>query len=140
MRKAILAGAPQWLELMRAFYAEAGLVLADAHAAKTFATLLADEPLGAVWLLEGAGELAGYLVLTWCYSMEYGGTKAVLDDFYEVPPRRGRGMGQVVLAALPDLCRARGLRAVSVEVVLTNAIAQKPIDGPALRQPLTAKY
>jgi GNAT superfamily N-acetyltransferase len=125
MRKAILAGAPQWLELMRAFYAEAGLVLADAHAAKTFATLLADEPLGAGWLLEGAGKLAGHLVLTWCYSMEYGGTKVVLDDFYEVPSRRGCGMGQGVLAALPDLCRARGLRAVSVEAGLTNAIAPK---------------
>ncbi len=87
MRKAVLANDPQLVELMRVFCAEANFVLDDAHAAQAFATLLADERRGAVWLLEAeaSSQVAGYLVLTWCYSIEYDGMKAVLDDFFGCP-------------------------------------------------------
>ena len=90
---------------MRAFCAEAGFELGNAHVTKAFAALLADERLGAVWLLATASEIAGYLVLTWCYSMERGGSKAALDDFFVVPHLRSLGLGQAALATLPDLCR-----------------------------------
>ena len=125
MRQAAFADGPQLVALMREFYAEAGFRLDEAAAAQAFAAVLADERLGAVWLLEAAGETVGYVVLIWCYSMEYGGRKAVLDDFFVQTAYRNAGVGKAALAALPDLCRARNIRAITVEVGPDNAPAQR---------------
>ncbi len=125
MRQASFSDIPQLVELMREFYAESDFALNEAHAAAAFSALLADERLGAIWLLDVAEKPAGYLVLTWCYSMEYGGQKAVLDDFFVRPAHRNTGVGTAALAAVPDLCRARGMRAITIEAAPDNGPAQR---------------
>ncbi len=78
---------------MAEFYAEAGFELKRSHAAKAFAVLLSNERLGQVWLIEADSEAAGYLVLTFGYSMEYGGRVGTLDDLFVRAPFRDRGLG-----------------------------------------------
>ncbi|HKP74776.1 MAG TPA: GNAT family N-acetyltransferase, partial [Longimicrobiaceae bacterium] len=91
---------PALVELMREFYAESDYPLPEENARRTFATLLAEPRLGGVWLMEVDGEPAGHVVLTVCFSMEYGGLRGFVDDLFVRPRFRGRGMAAAGLAAL----------------------------------------
>jgi GNAT superfamily N-acetyltransferase len=134
--------APELAGLMRAFYAEAGLDLDEERAASAFRGQLADSRLGRVWLIERAGAVPaggaaavprdkpalprpadGYVVATFVYAMEYGGTVAVLDDFFVRPEARGEGLGKAALAAVRRACEDLGVRALRVEAGEDNAAA-----------------
>lgn len=78
------------VELMSEFYAESGYPLNRQRAQLAFSELLADERLGLIWLIQAGPEIAGYVVLTLGYSMEYGGRDAFVDDlFIRQPPGAG---------------------------------------------------
>ncbi len=126
MRKAFSGDQTLLVELMHEFYAEAGYVLNRAHATRAFETLLGDERLGHVWLIQAPGTSTpvGYLVLTLCYSMEYGGIKAFVEDLFVRLPYRNAGLSSQALAAMRDFCQQAGIRAVSVEVGPDNGPAQ----------------
>ena len=64
------------VDLMAEFYAEAGYPLVRHRAAAAFGDLLADPRLGRVLLVERDGAVAGYLVLTFTFGMEFGGLMA----------------------------------------------------------------
>jgi ribosomal protein S18 acetylase RimI-like enzyme len=113
------------VELMSEFYAEAGFELNRPHATKAFAALLAEERLGQVWLIEADAEPVGYLVLTFGYSMEYGGHAGTLEDLFVRAPFRDRRLGTEAIQELRVFCLARGLRVVSVEVGRENVAAQQ---------------
>jgi len=110
--------------MMEEFYAESGHALDAGEARASFQTLVDDARLGGVWLVESDGEAVGYLVLTFVFAMEHGGTQAVVDDFFVRPAWRGRGLGTAALAHVRRDCAARGVRAMRVEVSHDNAAAQ----------------
>jgi GNAT superfamily N-acetyltransferase len=105
------------------FYAEGGFTLARAAAERTFRTLLAAPDLGTVWLLESGREPAGFVVLTVSFSMEYGGLRGFVDDFFVSRPFRRRGLGVAALQAVKDECLRRGVRALLVETGPDNEAA-----------------
>ena len=109
---------------MAEFYAESGFVLDRPHAAAAFSALLGDPRLGRVWLIERDEAIAGYVVLTFVFAMEYGGLTAVVDDFYVRPAFRGAGAGTAALAEVRDRCAELGVRALSVEVGDDNVVAR----------------
>ena len=88
------------LDLMDEFYAEGGYPLNIDRARAAFLPLLVPGHFGQVWLAELDGQLAGHLVLTFCYSMEYGGRSAFVDDLFVRPAVRNRGVGRALVAAL----------------------------------------
>jgi GNAT superfamily N-acetyltransferase len=112
------------LELMQEFYAESGYPLNIDRARAGFLPLLTSEPLGQVWLAEVEGRPVGHLVLTFCYSMEYGGRSAFVDDLFVRPARRNRGVGRALLAQARAVCEKLGIRAMHLEVSRTNGPAQ----------------
>lgn len=114
---------PALVGLMRAFYGESDFPLPEAPAARTFAALLADPRLGRVFLLRADGEPAGFVVLTVVFSMEFGGLRGFVDDFFVAPAFRRRGLGAAALAAVRAEAEARGLRALLVETSHDNAKA-----------------
>lgn len=124
MREATAADVPPLVAMMAEFYAEDDFPLNRERASAAFAALLADPRLGAVWIIEADGADAGYLVLTCCHSMEYGGPIAFVDDFYVRRELRGAGLGSAALAAARDWCAQHGLRALRVETGHDNAAAQ----------------
>ena len=125
MRRATPADMSLLVDLMEVFYAESGFDLNRAHATQAFGAVLEDERLGYVWLVEAAdGQEVGHLVVTRCYSMEYGGLKGVLDDFFVKAPFRNTGLGTAALAEMRAFCEEQGIRAVTVEVGLVNDPAQ----------------
>lgn len=110
---------------MADFYAEADFPLPAEPAARAFDALLADERLGGAWLAEADGMPVGHVVLTLCFSMEYGGLRGFIDDLYVRPEARGRGTGAALLEAARGAAAARGVRALHVEVGPDNAIARR---------------
>ena len=124
VRLAGTADVPTLVALMRSFYNEAGFALPIDPATRAFEALLSDQRLGSVWLVEDA-EAVGHLVLTVCFSMEYGGLRGFIDDLYVRPAARGRGAGARLLAeARADAVR-RGVRALHVEVGPDNDVARR---------------
>ena len=116
---------PALVALMQDFYAEAGFALPAESAARTFEALLAEPALGAVWLAEAGGEAVGHVVLTVCFSMEYGGPRGFIDDLFVRPSARARGAGAALLAAARAAATARGVRALHVEVGIDNDVAKR---------------
>jgi diamine N-acetyltransferase len=113
------------VELMDEFYREAGYVLDRGEARTSFEVLVGEPRLGQVWLVEeDGGEVAGYLVVTFVFAMEHGGSMAVVDDFFVRPASRGRGLGTHALAWVRRECAELGLRAMHVEVGHDNVVAQ----------------
>ena len=110
--------------MMDEFYVEGGYALNHERATEAFATLLADDRLGYVWFIQANGQDVGYVVLTLCYSMEYGGPNAFVDDLFVRLPFRRAGLGTAALTELRAFCAERGMRAIHVETGRNNSAAQ----------------
>lgn len=115
MKEAGVGDIPVLVELMAAFYEEAGYPLPRGPAARAFESLLGDPTLGRVWLVLESGRAVGYLVLTLSFSMEYGGLRGFVDDFYVRAEARGRGLGAEALREVREACLEGGVRALLVE-------------------------
>ncbi len=125
LREARVDDVPVLTALMREFYAESGFSLSPEAASRAFTLLLGDPDRGRIFVVEAGSEPAGYLVLSLGFSMEYGGLRAFVDDFFVRPALRGRGLGATALDALRETCREHGVRALMVET--------GPGDHPARR-------
>ena len=109
------------LQLMRALYDEDGSTPLREDAAETaLRGLLAAPDRGLVWVIEQAGEAAGYLVLTWGYSLEFHGRDAFIDELYVAPSYRGAGLGRQAVEWAEAACREQGAGAVHLEVEIDN--------------------
>ena len=124
MRQASEPDLPDLLELMHEFYAESGYALNPDRARAAFLPLLGPSQLGEVWLAELEGRVAGHLVLTFCYSMEYGGRSAFVEDLFVRPALRNRGVGRALVGHARKICEGLGVRAMHLEVARTNGPAQ----------------
>ena len=113
------------LGFIEAFNLEQGYAFERGRGGRVLDELLSDPALGGAWLLEVDGTAAGYLVLGFGFSLEYGGRDAFLDEFYLVPEARGRGHGRAALEAALDEARRLGLQAVHLEVEDDNPRARR---------------
>jgi GNAT superfamily N-acetyltransferase len=123
MRKASLADVEQLVTMMAEFYSESPYTLNLRRATEAFRLLLADERLGHVWLIQADSKDVGYVVVTLCHSMNYGGLSAVVDDFFIQRAFRGAGLGKAAMEGVRSFCAERGIRAIHVETGRDNAPA-----------------
>jgi len=110
-------------ELMREFYAHEGLDYERARSREAVRTLLADPALGRIWLFRVGGDVVGYTAVTMCYSLEFAGRYALLDELYVREGWRGRGIGARALELVAEACRELGVAAVRLEVDTWNTRA-----------------
>jgi len=110
--------------LMRDFYAEEHLVFDELITPRAVHDLLTQPSLGSIILLEHAGSVIGYLVVTFGFSLEFHGRYALLDELYLVPSVRGRGWGRHALEVAADTARAAGVAALRLEVNHANTRAR----------------
>lgn len=109
------------LHLMSALYGEDGSTPLRREAAEAaLRRLLAAPESGLVRIIERGGTPAGYVVLTWGYSLEFDGRDAFIDELYVAPAHRGRGIGREAVAWAERACREHGAGAVHLEVELDN--------------------
>lgn len=133
IRPATEADIPALVGLMTAFYAESDFPLPVEPATRAFRSLMSDSRLGAVWLAEVDGQPAGHLVLTVCFSMEYGGLRGFIDDLYVRPAVRGQGIAAGLLGAARAAATERGVRALHVEVGPDNHVARRVYERAGYR-------
>ncbi|KNG92371.1 GNAT family N-acetyltransferase [Pseudaestuariivita atlantica] len=116
---------PQILSLVEAMHAETGIDSTAESREAGIAPLLDGGPLGAVYLIGPARAPLGYLVVTFGWSVEFGGMDCFLDEIFIRPAIRGRG---IAFEAIGDLCRTlkeAGVRAMHLEVDGADDSAQR---------------
>lgn len=120
-RKAELDDLAAVWRLVQQFYAEESYAQIDRERAQgALRTLLGDDRLGSVWLVEEGAEAQGYALLCHGFSLEYGGRDAFLDEFFVCQALRGRGLGTKLLDAAEAGARQAGVGAVHLEVEGAN--------------------
>ncbi len=107
---------PEALALMARFYREEALEYREKRARSALEQLLAQPDYGGFWFIEAGGHAAGYFVLTVCYSLEFGGRYALLDEFFVEAESRGAGIGARALARIGEEAARMGLAALRLEV------------------------
>jgi len=119
------------LAMMHDFNLGEGITLDAAVLRSALSRLLRDQTLGVVWFIE-TDRVAGYLVVTFGYDLEFGGPDSFLTELYLVPEARGHGVGAGALAAMEAQVRALGARAIHLMV--------RPENEPAVRLYASAGY
>jgi ribosomal protein S18 acetylase RimI-like enzyme len=109
-----------FLELTRAFYAHERFDFDPAASGRMVRHLLANPQVGAVYLAWLDGQAVGYLVLTRCYSLEFGGPFVLLDEIFVLPEERGTGLGRRLLDTAAQYCREAGAAYLRLEVQKQN--------------------
>ena len=112
------------LPMVEASHREAGTGSDEAHWRAGLAPLLDGSPLGAVYLIGPRKAPVGYIVVSFGWSLEFGGMDGFVDEFWIRPNVRGRGMGSEVLGALVPALEDAGLRALHLEAGDANLRAQ----------------
>jgi len=78
--------------------------------------LVENESYGRAWLIHDEGRAIGYIVMSFDYSLEYGGRNAWVDEFFIEKESRGQGLGAQVLDFFEEQARQAGATAVHLEV------------------------
>jgi GNAT superfamily N-acetyltransferase len=118
------------LGLMEAFYAEERLTFSVGAAQIAVNALLANSGLGRIFLLKNgadsdASDVLGHLVLTWGFSLEFGGRYALIDELYLKPALRGLGYGRIGIDLAARWAREHAAASLRLEVNRTNAHARE---------------
>jgi GNAT superfamily N-acetyltransferase len=113
------------LGFMQEYYAYDGLDFQKEVANAALDELFANQALGKIWLICQGSVPVGYVVLTFGYSLEFGGRDAFVDELYIQESYRGQGIGAKALAFVEDAARSMGIRALHLEVEGGNRKAQR---------------
>jgi len=108
--------APKLLAMIEAFHSEYGLNTDNDRREAALTPLLEGSPLGAVWLFGPTMAPTGYVIITFGWSMEFGGMDAFVDELYIRPPVRRRGIASEVLMAISSSLADVGVKALHLEV------------------------
>jgi len=113
------------LEMMRSFYAEDGHSFYEEPARAALLGLVRDTANGKVWVIEANGKTAGYVGVTFGYSLEFLGRDAFVDELFVKPEHRGAGLARLALEHAEEGCRQLGIGALHLEVGRGNDAAQR---------------
>jgi ribosomal protein S18 acetylase RimI-like enzyme len=109
------------LKMVRDFHLEEGLRTAEPAVTEAVTQLLTDPSTGRIWLITANdGTTAGYIVLTFGFSIEFRGRDAFIDELYVIPAHRGRGLGKQAIEQAAENAREIGVHALHLEVAHGN--------------------
>ena len=124
-RTATPADLPLLLELMQEFYQEEHLRFDPERTPRAVGQLLENRMYGVAELMTGGEDVVGYLVLSFGFSLEFGGRDALLDELYVRESFRGRGIGRAALQHVEEISRREGIIATHLHVDRGNAGAAR---------------
>ena len=101
------------MPLVAAFHAEEALQSTEdsRHAALT--PLLDGSPHGAVYLIGPQRAPIGYIVVTFGWSVEFGGLDGFIDEIFIRSGVRGRGVGSEVITSLVAMLKSVGMNSAA---------------------------
>jgi len=85
--------------------------------------LLQDGNLGCAWIAEQGAEVAGYVLLTFNYDLEFGGYEGIITDLFLREKFRGCGIGRLMIDRVEAHCRADGISTIELQVEIENRTA-----------------
>jgi ribosomal protein S18 acetylase RimI-like enzyme len=112
------------LTLMREFYAQQHMRFDEAVATAALKQIASAPSIGQVYLIFRGPELAGYFTLTFCFSLEFHGRFALLDEIYIRAPFRRQKLGRAAVEFAQRICRENNVKALRLEVWTGNTAAQ----------------
>ncbi|HEU4888065.1 MAG TPA: GNAT family N-acetyltransferase, partial [Thermoanaerobaculia bacterium] len=118
-RRATADDVPALLDLQQRFYTGEGYPYDRAKMERGMRELIANPSLGRLFLAPDA-----YLVVTFGFSLEFGGRDAFVDELYVADDSRGQGLGTLALQVAEEACREAGIHALHLEVEHVNARAR----------------
>ena len=123
LHRATLEDLERLAPLVAAFHAEEGMDTDEPHRLRGMKPLLKGSPHGEFFLVGPRMAPAGYAMVCYGWSLEYGGLDAYLDEFYLRPAVRGRGIAGDVLHELSVYLAKKGAGALALEVDFNNEAA-----------------
>lgn len=115
---------PGVLRQMRRLYEEDGDPFDEVATERTLREFISSPEAGRGWVILVEGQPAGYMILTFGYSLEFYGRDGCLDELYLDGSFRGRGVGRKALDYLLEESRKLGLVALHLEVERNNQAAK----------------
>jgi GNAT superfamily N-acetyltransferase len=112
------------IALMRQYYEYDHLFFDEQRARSALQAIVTNHLYGQVYLIHCEQEIIGYLVVTFGFSLEYGGRDAFVDELYIQEQYRGQGIGKQSLQFAEGICREQGIQALHLEVERENINAQ----------------
>lgn len=129
MSAALTLATPEHLNrlssLVANFHEEAGIRLDEAAREAALLPLLEGSPHGAAYLIGPPRAPIGYIIISFGWSVEFGGLDGFVDELFIRPGVRGRGIASEVLTALPGALGSAGLKALHLEVAHENDAARR---------------
>ena len=112
-------------QMMQDFYAIDNYPMDVEVAKKLFQEFISNEHLGKSWLIYSENEIAGYIILTFIFSFEYGGKIAFVDELFIKETARGKGFGKEAIQFIQREVPKLSLKLLYLEVEPHNENAQK---------------
>ena len=116
IRPATLADLPLLVAFSGVLNAHESIEITDAELDAGLRELLDDPALGIVYLIEDAGAAVGYALCAFAFDLEFRGREAWLTELFIVDDARSRGLGTGALHAIQVDLRARGIKALHLQV------------------------
>jgi ribosomal protein S18 acetylase RimI-like enzyme len=123
-RRAVPGDIPRLLDLQERFYGAEGYPYDRAEKERAMRQLAGNPAFGRLFAIDDGERFHGYLVLTFGFSLEFGGRDAFVDELYIDEPARGQGLGTEALRVAEEACREAGISALHLEVEHTNLRAR----------------
>jgi len=110
--------------LVHAYYQFDRIRFDPKSATNALQQLLRRPSLGRVWLARESGKAVAYAILTFNYDVEFDGIEGIVTDLFVNANYRGRRLGQRLMAAIDDYCRAQKIGTIELQVDQRNRAAQ----------------
>src|SRR6266481_2176720 len=112
------------LPLIEAYYAFDSIDFDARVIRPALSRLLRDKSLGRCWVVDAAGALAGYAILTYIYDLEFGGTEGIITEFFIASNYRREGLGASMIATVREFCRSARIGTIELQVSRGNRRAR----------------
>ena len=111
--------------MMEDFYAIDNYPIEAQATKKMFQEFISNENFGKAWLIYADNRIAGYVILTYIFSFEYGGKIAFVDELFIKQSARGKGIGKETIQFVQQESPKLSLKLLYLEVENHNENAQK---------------
>jgi GNAT superfamily N-acetyltransferase len=96
--------------------------------------LLNEPQRGACWVAESDGQLCGYLLAVFMFSLEHGGLMAEIDELFVSHDMRSAGVGSRLVAEAERSLGERGLVRLQLQLGVDNHSARRFYERHAYRR------
>lgn len=113
------------LQLMHDFYTIDNYPFDSKKAENLFQTFVSQPQLGQGFVILSDGEIAGYMILTYFFSFEFGGRMALFDELYIAADFRGKSLGKLAMEFGKQVMKELDIVGYYLEVEPHNEVAKK---------------